>query len=326
MRSSNSPRPSGRRRSRVCAALLCAVLLSACASGTQETPVATPGSVPTRVAIVQAVPTVTLLPTVTLIPATATPQPSPSPVPTRVQPTATAGPPTVRYSTLSAVFGALTSSRNDIAMTLDGVRSDGVPVNGSLNAVAIEDFANKKRWIELSGPLLLQVLPEQAQLLNPSAIGIYRIDAATFVRLDGFFQVCAKPGAAAALSDGGLSLEAYLPWLGGDNAARVQSTTPLAEENVAGVTSRRYALDVGTINAALRASGDPSAIVLSRGEIWLAAGGGYVTRLKIEGAGDKIALAGQTFKGKFSLDVTVRDVNAPVQIELPRSCARPIEI
>jgi hypothetical protein len=303
--------------------LLCAIALSACASGAQETPVPTALAAPSIAPSASPAPTATLLPTLTPVLPTSTPQPTSSPAPARVQPTASA--PIVPFTTLASAFGALNTTRNDIGITLDGTRSDGVPVNGALNAVVVEDIANKKRQVELAGPLLTQLLPEQAQLLNPSAVGIYRVDAATFIRLDGFFQVCAKPN-AAAFGDGGLSLEAYLPWLGNDGGARVQSTTPLGQESVAGVPSRRYALDVSTTNAALRASGDPSAIVLSRGEIWIAVDGGYVTRLKIEGSGDKIALAGQTFKGKFSLDVTVRDINAPVSIELPRACARPIEI
>lgn len=219
---------------------------------------------------------------------------------------------------------AIKSYKTVVNMKLDG-RSAGKAAKGDFNAEVQADLTNKRQSIGMSGNLVPTLLGRYLQGVPVSGLNVYLMNGKPYVVAQALFlRVCAVPGARVAGLDqlgSGLSAEVFLAQLTGNDKIY---GAPVGNETVNGIPTRRYRLDVKTINALAKQRG--ATAQLKSGDVWIAARGDYIVRMAVEGAGNVAANTGVDFNGNFNLTLNVSEVNRIPAIQLPSQCNNPMRL
>lgn len=261
-------------------------------------------------------PTATLRPTATPTPRVVTVS-TPRPTPT------VALPPGITIRPISNTT-SIKSYKTVVNMKLDG-QSAGKVAKGDFNAEVQTDLANKRQSIGISGNLVPVLLGRYLQNLPVSGLTVYLVDGKPYVVAQALIlRVCAVPGAQIAGLDqlsSGLSAEVFLSQLTGSN--KIYGTL-VGNETVNGIPTKRYKLDVKTINALAKQRG--ATAQLKSGDVWIATQGDYIVRLVVDGTGNLAANTGVDFNGNVNLTMNVSDVNRIPAIQLPSQCNNPMRL
>ncbi|MCS6848220.1 MAG: hypothetical protein RMN52_10960 [Anaerolineae bacterium] len=276
--------------------------------------------------------TATSRPTATATPrpaATATLRPTPTPTARVVtaptpRPTPTVAlPPGITIRPISNTT-SIKSYKTVVNMKLDG-QSAGKVAKGDFNAEVQTDLSNKRQSIGISGSLVPVLLGRYLQSLPVSGLTLYLVDGKPYVVAQALIlRVCAVPGARIAGLDqlsSGLSAEVFLAQLTGSNKIY---GTPAGNETVNGIPTKRYKLDVTTINALAKQRG--ATAQLKSGDVWIATQGDYIVRLVVDGTGNLASNTGVDFNGNVNLTMNVSDVNKIPAIQLPGQCNNPMRL
>lgn len=218
---------------------------------------------------------------------------------------------------------AIKSYRTALNMNLDGV-SAGKVSKGDLNADVQSIPGQKKQSAALSGSQMAQLLSPFLGGLPVSKLTLYLFDKNVYALVQSLLAVCATPKNPIAGLDqlkNGLSADQLLIGLTGSN--KIYGTL-VGEENVNGIPSKHYKLDVKKMNEMAKAN--KMDVSLKSGDVWLAKNGGYVTRFISDLNGSLNKSAGVDFKGNVKLNLNLSDLNKINDIPLPGQCSRPIQI
>ncbi|BCX03220.1 MAG: hypothetical protein KatS3mg053_1158 [Candidatus Roseilinea sp.] len=260
--------------------------------------------------------TATLRPTATPTPRVVT-VPTPRPTPT------VALPPGITIRPISNTT-SIKSYKTVVSMKLDG-QSAGKVARGDFNAEVQTELANKRQSIGIGGSLVPVLLGRYLQGIPVSGLTVYLMDGKPYVVAQALIlKVCAVPGARIAGLDqlsSGLSAEVFLSQLTGSNKIY---GTPAGNETVNGIPTKRYKLDVKTINTLAKQRG--ATAQLKSGDVWIAAQGDYIVRLVVDGTGNLAANTGVDFNGNVNLTMNVSDVNRTPTIQLPSQCNNPMRL
>jgi len=100
----------------------------------------------------------------------------------------------------------------------------------------------------------------------------------------------------------------------------------VGEEMIGDLAVKHYTLDLAAMKAQAQQRGIKNWPELSRGEVWIARDGDYIVRMAIDGKGKLANVAGNSFDGNFNVVLDTSNINKPLNIALPASCSRAIEI
>ncbi|MDW8352588.1 MAG: hypothetical protein RML99_11830 [Anaerolineae bacterium] len=262
--------------------------------------------------------------------AAATPRPTATPsrprmvTPSTPRPTPTAAlPPGITVRPINKAAG-VKSYKTVVTMKLDG-RSAGKVAKGDFNAEVQADLVNRRQVIGIGGGLVPVLLGRYLQGLPVSGLTLYLMDGKPYVVAQALIlRVCAVPGARIAGLDqlsAGFSADAFLSQLTGSD--KIYGTW-LGNETVNGIPTKRYRLDVKTINALARQR--RATAQLKSGDVWIATRGDYVVRLVVDGSGNLAAGTGVDFSGNVNLTLNVSDVNRVPPVQLPSQCNNPMRL
>ncbi len=218
---------------------------------------------------------------------------------------------------------SIKSYRTAITMNLDGV-SNGKVSKGDLIADVQSIPGQKKQSAALSGSQMPQLLSPFLGGLPVSKLTLFLFDKNVYALAQSLLTVCATPKnpiAGIEQLKSGLSADQLLIGLTGSN--KIYGTL-VGEENINGIASKHYKLDVKQMNALAKAN--KLDVTLNSGDVWLAKSAGYVTRIVADMNGSLNKSAGVDFKGNVKLQLNTSDLNKITDIPLPGQCSRPIQI
>lgn len=256
---------------------------------------------------------------------TATPRPTATP-PARATARATPVPtlpPGITIQPISQV-ASIRSYKTVVSMRLDG-QSTGRVARGDFNAELQTNVSTRRQSIGITGSLISTLLGQYLRGIPISGLTVYLIEGKPYVVAQALIvRVCAVPGAPIAGLDqlsSGLSADVFLIQMTGSN--KIYGTL-VGNETVNGIPTRRYKLDVKTINEL--AKKNRASAQLKSGEVWIAVQGDYIVRLNVEGTGNLAANTGVDFNGNAGITLNVSDVNRGADIRLPAQCNNPMRL
>ena len=223
-------------------------------------------------------------------------------------------------------LGTIKTVQTKMNLVLKGTGSGNTPIDGTMDVTVLDDTNAKKRDIEIQGNLIGQLLANQLRGFNPRSLGIFTVNNESYVRLDTLLTVCAKPRAGIPGLDGiatSLSVEGFMGMMGGQMTF---AGTLVGEEMINGLATRHYTLDLAAMKAEAQRRGITNWPELSRGEVWTARDGDYIVRMAVDGKGKLANVAGNSFDGNFNVVLDTVSLNQTLNIALPASCSRAIEI
>ncbi len=223
-------------------------------------------------------------------------------------------------------LGAIKTVQTTMNLVLKGTGANNTPIDGTMDMTVFDDAAGKKRDIEIKGNLIGQLLASQLRGFNPRSLGIFTINNESYVRLDTLLTICAKPRGGIPGLDGiatSLSVEGFLGMMGGQISFAGKL---VGEEMIGDLAVKHYTLDLAAMKAQAQQRGIKNWPELSRGEVWIARDGDYIVRMAIDGKGKLANVAGNSFDGNFNVVLDTSNINKPLNIALPPSCSRAIEI
>lgn len=219
---------------------------------------------------------------------------------------------------------SIKSYKTVVSMRLDG-RNAGRVAQGDFNAELQTNASTRRQSIGITGSLISTLLGQYLRGIPISGLTVYLIEGKPYVVAQALIvRVCAVPGAPIAGLDqlsNGLSADVFLMQMTGSN--KIYGTL-VGNETVNGIPTRRYKLDVKTINEL--AKKNRASAQLKSGEVWIAIQGDYIVRLNVEGTGNLAANTGVDFNGNTSITLNVSDVNRSADIRLPTQCNNPMRL
>jgi hypothetical protein len=286
-------------------------------------------------AIVAALITAMLLSACSLrLPALRAPTPTATPVPTSTPaPTATPLP----LPTSPALAGDviplkplsdLTSLTATVTIAANGT-FNGEPAQGDLVAELTTNDQKMSQVVvtgSLLGDIIAQVGGAAVSLFQPSQLTIYKVPEGTYAVVKGLFEVCVKLkdlNATSGLDD--LSPQSLMTMLTSSDVARGKL---VGEGTLNGMAVKHYVIDGKSFLAAAQQSADPK--VRSFGEslksakdadLYVSSEGGYPVAFR---GGYSGALDPLKFEGDYTVQIELTGINTNPPVSLPRSCDNPI--